>query len=79
MVDIKSATAEIRRGKNQEEETGQKYNVRVCFTHGGHNKRRIYCTGAMPVIINVAWWRYSTGDLELADSIRALSAVMQQP
>jgi len=39
MVDIKSATAEIRRGKYQEEETGQKYNVRVCYTQGGHNKR----------------------------------------
>jgi len=36
MVDIQSATAEIRRGKNQErkkkeEETGQKYNVRNCY------------------------------------------------
>ena len=35
MVDIQSATAEIRRGKKQElkkEETGQKYNVRICYT-----------------------------------------------
>jgi len=33
MVDIHSATAEIRRGKKEEEETtGQKYNVRMCYT-----------------------------------------------
>jgi len=34
MVDIHSANAEIRRGKkkNEEEETtGRKYNVRICF------------------------------------------------
>jgi len=34
MVDIQSATAEIRRGKKEEErkkETGQKYNVRTCY------------------------------------------------
>jgi len=33
MVDILSATAEIRRGKKEEEEetTGQKYNVRICY------------------------------------------------
>jgi len=32
MVDIQSATAEIRRGKkNKEETTGQKYNVRICY------------------------------------------------
>jgi len=32
MVDIHSATAEIRRGKKEEEETtGQKYNVRICY------------------------------------------------
>jgi len=33
MVDIHSATAEIRRGKNKKEEktTGQKYNVRICY------------------------------------------------
>jgi len=32
MVDIQSATAEIRRGKNIERkvETGRKYNVRIC-------------------------------------------------
>jgi len=34
MVDIQSATAEIRRGKKEErrkkEETGPKYNVRIC-------------------------------------------------
>jgi len=38
MVDIHSATAEIRRGKKKKErkkerkkETGQKYNVRICY------------------------------------------------
>ena len=35
MVDIQSATAEIRRGKKEEEEeaetTGQKYNARICY------------------------------------------------
>jgi len=37
MVDIDSATAEIRRGKKkkkkkeEEETTGQKYNVRICY------------------------------------------------
>jgi len=38
MVDIRSPTAEIRRGKKEEEErkkneetTGQKYNVRICY------------------------------------------------
>jgi len=33
MVDIQSATAEIRRGKKEErkKETGQKYNVRICY------------------------------------------------
>jgi len=30
MVDIQSATAENRRGK-EEEETGQKYYVRICY------------------------------------------------
>jgi len=33
MVDIQSATAEIRQGKKDretEETTGQKYNVRIC-------------------------------------------------
>jgi len=32
-VDIQSATTEIRRGKEkkEEEETGQKYNVRICY------------------------------------------------
>jgi len=34
MVDIQSATAEIRRGKKdrKKETTGQKYNVRICYT-----------------------------------------------
>jgi len=34
MVDIQSATAEIRQGKKKkiEETTGQKYNVRICYT-----------------------------------------------
>jgi len=34
MVDIQSATAEIRRGKKKErkkKETGQKYDVRICY------------------------------------------------
>jgi len=37
MVDIQSATAEIMQGKNQKEEeerkeeTGQKYNVSICY------------------------------------------------
>jgi len=35
MVDIQSATAEIMPGKTQEKrkkkETGQKYNVRICY------------------------------------------------
>jgi len=35
MEDIQSATAEIRRGEDQErrkkEETGQKYNVHICY------------------------------------------------
>jgi len=33
MVDIQSATAEIRRGKKEEEEetTGQKCNARICY------------------------------------------------
>jgi len=40
MVDIQSATAEIRRGKKgRRKETGQKYNVRICYA-GGHND---YC------------------------------------
>jgi len=34
-VDIQSVTTDIRRGKNQErkkeEETGQRYNVRICY------------------------------------------------
>jgi len=36
MADIQSATAEIRRGKKErkkiEETTGQKYNIRICYT-----------------------------------------------
>jgi len=35
MVDVQSAMAEIRRGKNKRrkkiEQTGQKYNVRICY------------------------------------------------
>jgi len=35
MVDIQSVAAEIRRGKKEErkkkENTGQKYNVRICY------------------------------------------------
>jgi len=42
MVDIQSLTAEIRRGKNQEEEkTGQIFNIMsASVTQGGHNKIR---------------------------------------
>jgi len=32
MVDIQSPTAEIRRGKKEEETTEQKYNVCICYT-----------------------------------------------
>ena len=43
MVDIHSATAEIRRGKKEEEEEGQKkpqgkYIISASATQGGHNK-----------------------------------------
>jgi len=43
IVDIQSPTAEIRRGKKKkkkEEEatTGQNYNVRICYTQGGHKQ-----------------------------------------
>jgi len=31
MVDIQSATAEIRRGKKDRKKTGWKYNVRNCY------------------------------------------------
>jgi len=44
MVDIQSATAEIRRRKKDEEirknknPHGKKYNVRICYTQGGHKE-----------------------------------------
>jgi len=41
MADIQSATAEIRQGKKrkiEEETTGQKYNVRICYTQGDHKQ-----------------------------------------
>jgi len=45
MVDIQSATAEIKRGKKDrkkiEETTGQKYNG-LPITMGGHNKQQQY-------------------------------------
>jgi len=31
MVDIQSPTAEIRQGKKEEQTTGQKYNVHICY------------------------------------------------
>jgi len=31
MVDIQSATAEIKRGKKEEKETWPKYNVHICY------------------------------------------------
>jgi len=43
MVDIQSATAEIRRGKNiegekkEEETTGRKYDISASAAQGGHN------------------------------------------
>ena len=41
MVDMQSATAEIRRGemikRKKEEATGQKYNVRICYAGGHYN------------------------------------------
>jgi len=40
LVDIQSATAEIRRGEKKKErrkKETQKYNVRICYTQGGHN------------------------------------------
>jgi len=38
MVDIQSATAEIRRRKKErKKETGRKYNARICYA-GGHNE-----------------------------------------
>jgi len=40
MVDIESPTAEISRGKKERKKevtTEQKYNVRICYTQGGHN------------------------------------------
>jgi len=48
MVDIHSATSEIRRGKERRrrrrkiETTGQKYNVNICYA-GGHNKTMTPC------------------------------------
>jgi len=42
MVDIQSATAENRRGNKIEDRKkkpqGKKYNVRICYTQGGHKK-----------------------------------------
>jgi len=38
MVDIQSVTAEIRRGKK--EETGQKYNVRICYAGRPQQKKQ---------------------------------------
>jgi len=47
MVDIQSATAAIRRGKKEEEETtGQKYNL--CTTQGGHTKKIELECGPVP-------------------------------
>ena len=45
MTDIQSPTAEFRRGKKKrkkEETTGQKHNVRICYTQGGHKKDEVY-------------------------------------
>jgi len=61
MADIQSATAAIRRRKKkkiEEETTGQKYNVRIYYTQGGHNnafcwKQPIYGTG-----LHAARWMF---------------------
>ena len=49
MVDIESATAEISRGKKRKkEETGQKYNVHICYAGCHNNKHHIN-------IANITW------------------------
>jgi len=41
MVDIQSATAEIRRGIKNEETTGKNIiSASACYTQGGHNKEQ---------------------------------------
>jgi len=43
MVDIQSATAEIRRGKNKKEGRRKKQDKNImsaCATRGGHNKKK---------------------------------------
>jgi len=40
MVDIHSATAEIRRGKKKEKETSGQNIMSASATQGGHNKER---------------------------------------
>jgi len=44
VVDIQSATAEIKRGKRtkkkKKKETGQRYNVRICYA-GRHYKYKV--------------------------------------
>jgi len=41
MVDIQPATAEIRRGKEEEEETTGQNIMSASATQGGHNKNKI--------------------------------------
>jgi len=47
IVDIHSATAEIRRGK-KEVTTGQKYNVRICYT--GRPQKVAYVHSATVIV-----------------------------
>jgi len=43
MVDIQSATVEIRRGKKEERKKPEDKNIMACpITQGGHNKQKIY-------------------------------------
>jgi len=62
MVDIHSANAEIRRGiKKEEEETGQKYNVRICYaTQGGHNNHQR--SGPTPSLRRKFWGKPALED-----------------
>jgi len=53
MVDIQSATAEVRRGKEaqrkkDEETTGRKHNVRICYAQGGRNNQNVSLVNLVP-------------------------------
>jgi len=73
MVDIQSGTAGIRRGKKKrrrkkEQTTGQKYNVRICYTKGGHKNQ---------VNINTRMWANAQRDGRLPNIDDALSSTPQ--